>query len=196
MVAKEKVDVALQTIFVILPIVEFWAYYRIEKLRLGILLFVGLIGISIGIIIGLQFFLPAPYVVVAYAGMYIPRIIVPIIAIRKWSKKWNEEISEEILDSQESEKPVVKDRKNFFGIAWLFVLGILIIIIGVWFYFELQNFIDECQKVIDHTDNDILLRLEISCQWINDLQMGMIVLSIVGVIFTILGIIIKPKNNS
>jgi len=90
----------------------------------------------------------------------------------------------------------VKDRKNFFGIGWLFVLGIIIIIIGVWFYFELQNFIDECQFVIDQTDNDLLFNFENSCQWIVNFQTVMGVLSVVGVILTILGIIIKPKNNS
>jgi hypothetical protein len=87
----------------------------------------------------------------------------------------------------------MKDKKKFFGIGWLFALGIIIILIGALFYFELQNYIDECKFVIDQTDNDLLFNFENSCQWMVNFQMIMGILSIVGVVLTTLGIIL-PKN--
>ena len=86
LVVKQKpVDVNLQTLFCILPYIWIYAFYRIEKLRLGIVIAIGAFAATIAW--GMAF--PFPYGLV---GNLIISIVVPIYFIRKWSREWNEKL--------------------------------------------------------------------------------------------------------
>ena len=82
-----KVSVGWQTIFVLIPIVNLWAAYRIEKLRKYLLIFIPLgIGVSL---VG-SFFIPFPYSIpINYAIIFA----IQIHFIRKWSIQWNEKLA-------------------------------------------------------------------------------------------------------
>lgn len=49
MVKKEPVSVNWQTLFILIPIVDLWASYRVEKLRLYLLIFY--LGFGLGSIV-------------------------------------------------------------------------------------------------------------------------------------------------
>lgn len=85
-VKKEPVNVNIQTVLAVIPIVDFWAAYRIEKFRFWCILYAGLITLNVVI----DMILPYPY------GMIISTIIdVPIAVylMRMWSKEWNTKLS-------------------------------------------------------------------------------------------------------
>ena len=86
MVAQNPVNVNWQTLFCIIPYVWIWAFYRIEKLRMGILIAIGA-GIA-SAIWGMSN--PYPFGLI---GNLIISIVVPIYFIRKWSIEWNEKVS-------------------------------------------------------------------------------------------------------
>jgi len=81
-VKREPVNVNIQMVLAIIPIVDFWAAYRIEKFRFWCILYVGLITLNVAI----EMVLPYPY------GMIVSTIIdIPIVVylMRMWSKEWN-----------------------------------------------------------------------------------------------------------
>ncbi len=88
MVEQKPVDVALQTVFVFIPLVWIYAFYRIEKLSMGIFLFFVALAVSIVI----QLVLPFPYGLIF---AYVPTFAIPIYFIRKWSTEWNEKFQTE-----------------------------------------------------------------------------------------------------
>ena len=85
MVKQEPVNVNWQTLFCIIPYVWIWAFYRIEKLRLGIIIAIGTAAASISI----GMLIPFPYGLI---GNLIISISVPIYFIRKWSHEWNKKL--------------------------------------------------------------------------------------------------------
>jgi len=85
MAKKEPVGVNWQSLFVIIPIVNFWAFYRIEKLRLGLVI---ILAIEIPSYL-LQMILPFPYGLGVSIGMVAISIVIPIYFVRKWSREWN-----------------------------------------------------------------------------------------------------------
>ena len=86
LVEQKPVNVNWQTLFCILPYIWIFAFYRIEKLRLGIVIAFGAGFISV---LGSMVF-PFPYgLVVNWAIL----IVIPIYFIRKWSAEWNERVS-------------------------------------------------------------------------------------------------------
>jgi len=89
MVEKEPVSVNWQTLFILIPIIDLWAAYRVEKLGLYILLIIALIvvGFIVGFVEGFLFFglSNTGSMVVVLIGL-----IVSIYLIRKWSEEWNE----------------------------------------------------------------------------------------------------------
>ncbi len=87
MVKQAPVNVGWQTLFVILPYIWVIAFYRIEKLRMGILLLLGAVGISIAT----QMILPYPH---GFGLALIGTILLPIYFIRQWSIEWNAKFSE------------------------------------------------------------------------------------------------------
>ena len=103
MVKKEPVSVNWQTLFTIIPIINLWACYRIEKLRLYLLVIVALLVIEF-LVVALIF----PERFDAFYGLteseqpidnsiFILEIGIEmgisIVLIRKWSKEWNGSIS-------------------------------------------------------------------------------------------------------
>ena len=94
---QEPVSVNWQTLFAVLPVLWIWAFYRIEKLRLGLLL---VIGVSYGIPFLFMFSVMALSQGGNPAGsewgiilLIVLEIVIPIRFIRKWSKQWNEKFS-------------------------------------------------------------------------------------------------------
>jgi len=85
-VKQQPVSVNWQTLFCILPYIWIYAFYRIEKLRLGIVIAIGTFALTIA----LGMLLPFPY---GLAGNLIISIVVPIYFIRKWSREWNEKLN-------------------------------------------------------------------------------------------------------
>ena len=87
MVKQAPVNVNVQTLFCFLPYVWIYAFYRIEKLRLGLI--VMLITTASSIVF--QIILPFPYGLVVALAIYI---ILPVPIIRKWSNEWNKKFSD------------------------------------------------------------------------------------------------------
>jgi len=90
MVEQKPVNVGWQTLFMFVPFVDIWAFYRIEKLRMGLAI---IIGTSLADV-GLRMILPFPYGLGASIGMTIFSIAIQIYFIRKWSMEWNNKISQ------------------------------------------------------------------------------------------------------
>ena len=103
MVKKEPVSVNWQTLFAIIPIINLWACYRIENLRLYLLVIIAILVVEF-LVVALIF----PESFDAFYGLteseqpidnsiYILEIgvevAISIVLIRKWSKEWNESIS-------------------------------------------------------------------------------------------------------
>ena len=96
---QEPVSVNWQTLFAVLPVVWIWAFYRIKKLRLGLLVVIGSaygIPFCVGALVGL--FGPGANLSAVGGEWWLVLIIVlkfvlPILFIRKWSKQWNEKFS-------------------------------------------------------------------------------------------------------
>lgn len=98
---REPVSVNWQTVFMFIPLVAVYALIRIEKFRLGLLYFIPLnlgTGILGGIFIGMpdegDSALGVLILVSIGLGIYFSGIVVMIKLIRKWSREWNESISE------------------------------------------------------------------------------------------------------
>jgi len=107
MVKKEPVSIIWQSIFMIIPILDLYAAYRVEKLR-KYLLFI-IIFVIIGVIVSLILFPDETEFLdseimffekdfIGSAGFEwgteLVAIGISIVLIRKWSKKWNEQFSE------------------------------------------------------------------------------------------------------
>ena len=82
MVNQKPVSVGWQTAFMIIPYAWIFAFYRIEKFRMGLVLF----GVAIGLSIMIQLVLSPPYGIIA---TLVVTITLPIYFIRKWSREWN-----------------------------------------------------------------------------------------------------------
>ena len=88
-IKKEPVSIKRQTIYAIIPILDLYAAYKIEKFRLY---FVIMLGISLGVEFALRtvlLFIPFPYSTIISEAVYIP---IAVYLIRRWSTKWNGEI--------------------------------------------------------------------------------------------------------
>jgi len=88
LVEQKPVDVTLQTILMFIPLVWIYAFYRIERLSMG--LFLLFVAIAASIVI--QVVVPYPYGLIL---AYVPTFAIPIYAIRKWSKEWNKQFQTE-----------------------------------------------------------------------------------------------------
>ena len=82
MVEQKPVNVNFQMLFSVLPLIWIWAFYRIEKLRMGIVFLIIVTGLGIAV----QMLLPFPYGLIISYGISLG---VPIWFIRKYSIKWN-----------------------------------------------------------------------------------------------------------
>jgi len=100
MVKQTPVSVGWQTLLVVLPLIWLFAFYRIEKLMMGILIL--LVGFGISIVS--QLILPFPY---GFGLALIVTIPLSIYFIRKWSKDWNIKI-------QKSSSQIIPDETQFW----------------------------------------------------------------------------------
>ncbi len=107
MPAKGKVDLMIQTIFCIIPILDLYAAYRVKKLRKYLMIMILVIAIPVSITSSV--FLPTEdeglvegftNVMIFYygvddnqfifsVGVQIGTILFAIFLIRRWSKQWN-----------------------------------------------------------------------------------------------------------
>jgi len=104
MVEKKTVSVNWQTLFIIIPVIDLWASYRIEKLRLYLLVVIAIIVVEI--LGGFLIFGDS------YADYFLGEVItenlldvydlvavlveigISIVLIRMWTKEWNFKIAE------------------------------------------------------------------------------------------------------
>ena len=99
MVEQKSVNVGWQVAFCIIPYLWIYGFYRIEKLRMGIVL----VFVSLGGSIGLQMLLPFPYGLVSAVLL---GIILPIGFIVNWSKEWNTRI----LSGMKENEPTIPSK--------------------------------------------------------------------------------------
>jgi len=109
MVEKEPVDLTRQTIFALIPYLNLYAIYRIQKLRRYLLIVIlasvssSIIG-SVGMIVYAMLNSDSPDLVQnielimtsirslpAYVIYFFGGMLVNVYLVRKWSKKWNEQ---------------------------------------------------------------------------------------------------------
>jgi YVTN family beta-propeller protein len=101
---SKRVNVIAQMIFAILPILWAWSFYRIKKLKRGLLLVIS-VQIAIGSLATVP---PFPYNDLAYFAISIPIIL---YLMRNWSKEWNRRIfvagsSSTLLPSATIQRPL------------------------------------------------------------------------------------------
>ena len=88
MVEKKPVSVNWQTLFILIPIIDLWAAYRIEKLGRYVLFIIAMIivGFIVGFVEGILFLGMSDFFswIVFVAGL-----VISIILIRSWSEEWN-----------------------------------------------------------------------------------------------------------
>ncbi len=105
MVKKEPVSINWQTLFAIIPIIGLWACYRIEKLRLYLIVIIAMLAVEFYITLmifdeqdfdcfwGLIECEQTPYEPLV---MYLETVVsfaISIVLIRKWTREWNSKIS-------------------------------------------------------------------------------------------------------
>ena len=98
-VKQEPVNIKLQIIFAFIPFLNLYAFYKIQKLRLALLIFLPLGFLSrlleativrVNDTSGMLFVLS-----ILFAGLSIG---VLVWLMHKWSKQWNEKFSDKELD--------------------------------------------------------------------------------------------------
>jgi len=101
MVKQNPVSVNWQTVFVFIPFVDLWAAYRIQKLRMYLLIFLVGFGIAAMLLLfasfgTVNFFMEDPEVLYSNSlyiggniGMTLIQFALQVYLIRKWSKQWN-----------------------------------------------------------------------------------------------------------
>ena len=92
---KESVNINLQTLLAIIPYVQLYSAYRIKKFRQFFLLWV-----AIGVGTAFVYFFTLEQI----TGLsHIIGIPFYIILIRKWSKEWNEQLSNNVSNNQDDD---------------------------------------------------------------------------------------------
>ncbi len=103
MVKQKSVTVAWQVVFTFIPFVNLWAFYRIQKLRLYLLIIIGssiiagiIMGIIMVIIMGITFGSTGSSMEMLDVSYYISSIgvsiaiqLLAIYLVVKWSRNWN-----------------------------------------------------------------------------------------------------------
>ena len=98
-IRKEPVSVNWQTLLIIIPIIDLWATYRIEKLRLYLLVMIAIM--VTGFVIEISIFGVDAYFSEQedftsnswfQSATLLVEIGIAIILVRKWSSEWNEKV--------------------------------------------------------------------------------------------------------
>jgi len=82
---RHRVSIAVQVILCLIPLVWIYGFFRIEKLRAGILM---LIGVAILAVV-IQFLIPFEF---GYGLAWLVSFLTPLYYMVKWSQKWNDSI--------------------------------------------------------------------------------------------------------
>jgi len=97
-VTREVYSVKIQMILSLIPVVDLWAAYRIEKLRLWVLYWIGMSLISVSLmVIGDE-------TIEIIIGMAIG-IPIAIFLMRHFTMEWNKKIQEETKNSFQNKTP-------------------------------------------------------------------------------------------
>jgi hypothetical protein len=96
-VAREVYSVKFQMILAIIPVVDLWAAYRIEKLRFWILFWIGIV--MVGMVLGVI----GDPVIETVLGLLIG-IPAALFLMRYFTIDWNKKIEEEIRKDSEKKK--------------------------------------------------------------------------------------------
>ena len=102
MIEKKPASINWQTLFVIIPIINLWACYRIEKLRLYLIVIIAMIVVEFLVVAlifpenfdtfyGLTETEPYNRIIILEIGV---EVAISIVLIRKWTKEWNSKIAE------------------------------------------------------------------------------------------------------
>ncbi len=101
MVKQKPVSVNWQTVFVFIPILDLWAFYSVQKLRMALLIFLvgfgaAAIAIQFAILGSDAFLVEDPDLIYSNTafigssiGLTIAQYALAIYLIRHWSKEWN-----------------------------------------------------------------------------------------------------------
>ena len=81
-VKKEPVNINIQTVLALIPVVDLWAVYRVKKFRFWMILCVGFIALSAFI----STVIPFPYDLITIVIIEMP---ITAYLMRVWSKEWN-----------------------------------------------------------------------------------------------------------
>jgi len=81
-VKQQPVSVGWQVVFLFIPYVWIYAFYRIEKLLFGIVIAL----VSLAITTGIQMVLPFPF---GFILAFFTSFFLPIYFIVNWSREWN-----------------------------------------------------------------------------------------------------------
>jgi hypothetical protein len=96
-VAREVYSVKFQMVLAIIPVVDLWAAYRIERLRFWILFWIGIV--MVGMVLGM---IGNP-VIETVLGLLIG-IPAALFLMRYFTIDWNKKIEEEIRQDSEKKK--------------------------------------------------------------------------------------------
>lgn len=101
MVKQKSVTVAWQVVFMFIPFVGLWAFYRIQKLRLSLLIIIGIDIIAVMIIARTFDFTGSLTEIPDVSSYYISSIVVSIATqllaiylVVTWSRSWNRKFSQ------------------------------------------------------------------------------------------------------
>jgi len=102
MVEKIPVNINWQTLFIVVPIIDLWATYRIEKLRLYLLVVIAMLVVEF---LGGAYIFPENFEdyylgeepndehLVYSAVVIVAEIVISIVLVRRWTKEWNSKIA-------------------------------------------------------------------------------------------------------
>jgi hypothetical protein len=96
-VAREVYSVKFQMVLAIIPVVDLWAAYRIERLRFWILFWIGIV--MVGMVLGVI----GDPVIETVLGLLIG-IPAALFLMRYFTIDWNKKIEEEIRQDSEKKK--------------------------------------------------------------------------------------------
>ena len=93
-----------------------WAFLRIEKFRMGLLVLI----VSVAFSIPIQMMLPFPW---GMFGAIIFTIFLPIYFIRKWSEEWNAKLSTMGSEKKDTTEYVRKDDSSIELLKKRYAMG-------------------------------------------------------------------------
>jgi len=124
LIKQEPVDLKLQTILSIIPYVQLYSFYRIQKLRRYFLIIIGTVFVGTSLIIAIIIVMMVLYGPEAGASTFrnsmeflesTPMMAVGIIVgslmniyfVRKWSNKWNKQFYDNAKQINSQEKDAI-----------------------------------------------------------------------------------------